>query len=232
MIKITLKIALLIIIIQNVEAKNYYDTSPSRIIKNDVDLLKKFDEKLYKIAEKKHKKYSIGKIYRFIQKHRSLINDYSRLKISIVGELGSRTRRGLAGLGEDYTLNDELTNSREYYLVGLKAIYPIYDKKTEKTLRNERIKQENEIINKIALYLESKETIDLLKEELEIVRLIQIRDKALVKTGIKYLDERIKTIERIFKIKKSIRQSRAKKDKLKEILLTMTTRPKTLSKML
>lgn len=72
----------------------------------------------------------------------------------------------------------------------------------------------------------------MLKEELKIVRLIQIRDKALVKTGMKYLDERIKTIERLHKIRATIEATIIKKEKYKEILKTLTTKPIELGKLL
>ena len=211
---------------------NYIDTSPSKIIKKDIELLKIFDKEIYNIADSNHKAISVSKIYRFISKHRALVNDYSKVKAYIKGEVGSRTRRALSELEDNYTLVDEVTNSREYYAIAIGITYPLYDKKTEKIIRNERVLQNNKILNSIASYVDTAMNLSLLNEELKIIRLIQIRDKALVKTGMKYLDERIKTIEKLHTVRAKIATSSIKKEKLKQILLTLTTDPINLSKLL
>jgi len=222
---------ILIGIAVSIEA-NYKDLNPSKIVKIDIDILKKFDKKLYKIAESKRDKRKVNpsKIYKFIVKNKAMINDYSRIKAYSKAEVGSRTRRGIGGLEEGYSLEDEVTNSREYYVLAIGLTYPIYDKKTEKLIKNERILQNNKILNKVFNYTEVIEEIEILEEDLEIERLKQIRDKALVKTGMKYLDERIKTIEKIHKIRVDIRRKKHKKERLKEELKLQTTKPNTLEK--
>ena len=215
-------------------ADTYRDINPHKIIKKDIDTLNKFDETIYNIADSAGDKntISISKIYHFISEHRAMINDYSRLKVYAKGEIGSRTRRAIGELGDSYTLVDEVTNSREYYAVAVGVSYPIYDKKTEKQIRNERISQDSKILDYISSYAEAVAKVRSLKEELHIVQLIQIRDKSLVKTGIKYLDERIKTIERLHAVRQKIEIETINRSKLKQKLLTLTTDPIGLSKIL
>ena len=123
-------------------------------------------------------------------------------------------------------------DDRQYYRLELQASYPFYDKKTEKTIRNERVRQDGLIIDTIADYADTVAIISIAYDTLTIARLKQIRDKTLEKTGMKFLDDRIKTIEEIHKAQQQITQYTIKKERLKMKLLSLTTRPAELKKML
>ena len=196
---------------QSKKLPKYYDKNPSKITSEDLKIIKNFDDLSYEIVERKIKPVNIGKIYNFIIKHKKYIHDYSKLKIDITGR---------AGFGD---------NSKSIYI---EVSYPIFDKKQEKDINNEKLKYNLEILNKVEEYADAIQEIISLKETLEFLRVQQILIKAETKTGIKYRDERIQLLKQIMETKIKLRKAYEKKEVLKIYLLNLTNNPEGLKRLL
>ena len=197
----------------------FYDEKPNKITKEDLKTIKKFDDEIYKIVETKHKIISISRIYQHIQKHKNHKDDYFRPVINAMGRIGSKTKRANTELG------DELYNDREYYNVYLSLKIPLLDRKTEMLLHNKKITYNARVLEVIEQYAFSYQEINSLKEEVMLYRLLQIRDKGLEKSGVKYMDERIETLKSLMIVRSKLRYKEQDLKGLKEELILMTTDP-------
>jgi len=197
----------------------FYDVKPNKITKNDLETIKKFDDEIYKIVETKHKIISISKIYDHIQKYKNHKDDYFRPVITAMGRIGSKTKRVNTELG------DELYNDREYYNVYLSLKIPLLDRKTEMMLHNKKIAYNARIIEVIEQYAFAYQEINSLREEVMLYRLLQIRDKGLEKSGVKYMDERIETLKLLMIARSKLRYKEQDLKGLREELMLMTTDP-------
>ena len=75
------------------------------------------------------------------------------------------------------------------------------------------------ICNQINKYTKLRDKLIALKRELQFKRLLQIREKLQVKNGIKYLDERLKTLEKILTLQNNILETKSNLEVNKFILL-------------
>jgi len=204
----------------------FFDNKPNKITREDLKTIKKFDDEIYKIVETKHKIINISKIYNHIQRYKNHQDDYFRPVVTAMGRVGSKTKRASTEAG------DELYNDREYYNVYLSLKVPLLDKKTEMTLHNKKIEYNAKTLNIIEQYAFAYQEINSLKEEVTLYRLLQIRDKGLEKSGIKYMDERIETLKALMIARSKLRYKEQDIKGLKEELLLMTTDPIGLEKLL
>lgn len=212
------KVIMLIIPLLVNGSEKFYDDTPNKITKDNLEVIKEFDKEIYRIVETKHKIIDVSKIYRFILNNKSHKDDYFRPTVDAVGKVGSRTKRA-------NEFNDEIYNDREYYSVYLSLKIPLLDKKTEMTLHNRMIEYNARILEVIEAYSFAYQEINSLKEEVELYRLLQIRDKALEKSGIKYLDQRIETLKSLMIVRSKLRYKKQDLKGLKEELFLMTTDP-------
>ncbi len=204
----------------------FYDIKPNKITKDDLETIKKFDDEIYKIVETKHKVISISKIYNHIQRYKNHKDDYFRPIVRAMGRIGSKTKRASTELGDD------IYNDRNYYNVYLSLEIPLLDRKTEMLLHNKKIAYNKGVLDTVEQYAATYQEINSLKEEVMLYRLLQIRDKALEKSGIKYMDERIKTLKSLMEARSKLRQKEQDLKGLREELMLMTTDPIGLAELL
>jgi len=212
--------------ISEISDNKFYDNKPNKITKDDLTTIKKFDDEIYRIVETKHKIISVSRIYNHIKRYKSHIDDYFKPVVMAMGRVGSKTKRASTELGDD------IYNDREYYNVYLSLKVPLLDRKTEMTLHNKEIEYNAKILNVVEKYAFTYQEVNSLKEEVTLYRLIQIRDKGLEKSGIKYMDERIETLKSLMVARSNLRHKEQDLQGLKEELLLMTTDPIGLAKLL
>ena len=195
----------------------YFDRDPSKVTVEDLEAIESFDENALGVAERDlDKQVDPAKISNFIWRHRAFQDDFTRLSIDLEGEGGRRTARF------DVNVDGSLfPNEYNYYRVGVNLKYNIYDDKTTKELHNKMLDYKSKIITAVQKYAKEKENLYILKEELELERLKQLRVKVMVKTAQKYLDERLKNIEAIMKIRHKILESHTSLETQKLELLNM-----------
>lgn len=205
----------------------HYDSKPSNVTGKDMDMIKNFDTLAYEITERKTQHINIAKIYNFIINNKSRIHDYGRLTISANGKLGTRPRRQL-----DTRSNYDFNNNREFYSAYVEVSYPLYDKKHQKTINNEKIKYNLEILKKVEDYASSMLDVTTHKEVLEFLRMKQRLIKAETKSGIKYRDDRIAILDKMITTKMKLRLAIEKRNTMRIYLLNLTSDPQSLRSML
>lgn len=205
----------------------HYDTKPSNVTGKDMDMIKNFDTLAYEITERSTSHINIAKIYNFIINNKSHIHDYNRLTLEATGRLGSRTRRQLT---QDY--NYDFEDSRKFYNAYVEISYPLYDKKHQKTINNEKIKYNLEILKRVEDYASSVLDLTKHKEVLEFLRMKQRLIKAETKSGIKFRDERIALLDKMMTTKMKLRLAIEKRDVMRIYLLNLTSDPQGLRGML
>lgn len=175
----------------------YFDKAPSKVLRKDLKTVRAFDKLAYEISEAEAAKpIDVAEVYNYIWTHREHAEDYTRLKIDTVGTVGYRTPRG-------ETNNNALINEENYnyYKIGLAATYNLYDGKTAKDIQNKKLEYRSKIITIVEKYSTCKAETTALNLTLKLKRLEQIRSKVMVKTAQKYLDERLKVIEELLKLR-------------------------------
>ena len=205
----------------------HYDSKPSNVTGKDMDMIKNFDNLAYEITERSTHHINIAKIYNFIINNKSYIHDYNRLTLEATGRIGSRTRRQLT---EDY--NYDFEDSRKFYSAYIEISYPLYDKKHQKSINNEKIKYNLEILKRVEDYASIMLDITTHKEVLEFLRMKQILIKAETKSGIKFRDERIALLDKMMNTKMKLRLAIEKRDIMRIYLLNLTSDPQGLRGML
>jgi len=207
--------------------KRYYDNHPNIISENDMKVLETFDTNAYKIAEREYDNINIDRIYNFILRHKAHQEEYNKLKITSTLDVGSRTRNPYSN-SYNYSFDD----GKQFYSAYVELSYPIWDKKTEKRIANEKLTYNLQILDNIEKYVEVFNDVLNYREELELLRMKQRVWKDEYISGVKYRDERLQLLESLRKSKVNLRASRHKLNKLKLYLFTMTTNPKGLNKLL
>lgn len=223
-------VAAIALLITQSEAKSKnlspnYDHHPSVITNSDLKLVKNFDKKAYSAVEKRTKRVDIAKIYHFIINNKRYIHDYNRVVVKVAGRAGLRTRRG-------YTDTVDTSRKKGYYNAYLEVSYPLYDKKHQKQINNEKLKYNLQVLKKVEEYADAVVAVENQKELLDFLRMKQRLIKTEVKTGIKYRDERIQILDKMMLAKMKLREAIEARDTTKIYLLNLTTKPTQLEKML
>ncbi len=180
--------------------RSFYDINSSKITQRDINLLSEFDTLAYDLADNRLRSLNISKIYNYIKKHKAFIQDYSLSKLDFKMSAGR----------QDYDyLDDEETGGirlrdRDFKRIGIYYEYPLLDFKTRKDIVNKKLEHNLKILGAIKLYAKTKDSLISNKRKLRFTRLLQIREKLQVKKGIKYLDQKIKTLEKILILQNTI----------------------------
>jgi len=199
---------------------DYKDTKPNTITKEDLKIIKNFDIEINNIAEHKtNDKININEVVNYIYRNRRHIEDFTRLKIDALGTLGYRTARG--GIDSGATLVS--TDNYNYYKIGVALTYNIFDEKTTKQIKNEKLKYKDTLILLVQKYASAKNKVQNLKNEIELDRLKQIRLKLMVKTAQKYLDERIQILTKLLQDRETLTEQTIILQTTKEQLLNLVT---------
>ena len=175
-------------------ADDYFDKNPDMINKYDLELMKEFDKLVYELSDTNLKSLDINAIYIFIQRHKNYITDYSLLQIDFK-----------AGAGIDTTdYGDKNTRKKEYTKAAVQLVYPLFDPKSKKDIKNKKLDYNFKILNDINKYAKLRDDLIAKERELKFNRLIQIKEKLQVKKAIKYLDDKLKTLEEILNLQNEI----------------------------
>lgn len=188
------------------------DKNPSIISKSDIKLMDKFDKLAYSLSDVELKELNINKIYQYIRKYKKYIIDYSLLTVDF---------KASAGI-DDYDYESDRQRDKEYSKIGLELKYPLYDNKIKKDINNKKIEYHSKILTQINKYTKLRDKLVALRRELKFNRLLQIREKLQVKSGVKYLDIKLKTLEKILDIQNSILEAKSDLQVNKFILLNFT----------
>jgi len=186
---------------------DYENIKPSRITKNDLNITKNFENIANKIINKEPKQINIQKIYQTIIKHSKLKYKVNNLKLYAT----ATARRQVYSEAEQ----QEPTSA----FIGITAKYNLLDDKEKRDIQKQNITLKQQIINDINNFAQNKEQIQNDKQKLELLKLKNIRAKTRQKAGIINLDDRIKIIDDILKIKQNIRENEQKETILKLKLL-------------
>lgn len=186
-------IVLITLIVPSI-ANNFIDKNASTITKDDMHLMQEFDTLVYSISDEDLKPLDINSIYAFIKKNKAYITDYDLLKINLKASTGT----------DDYDYVNETQRDKDYKKASIELVYPIYDTKSRKDIKNKKLEYNFKILDEIKKYSNLRDKKLGLQRELKFDRLMQIREKLQVKKGVKYLDDKLKTIEKILKLQNDI----------------------------
>lgn len=186
-------IVLIALIVPGV-ANDFIDKNASTITKEDMQLMKEFDTLAYSISDEDLKPLDINSIYSFIKQNKSYITDYDLLQIDFKASTGI----------DDYDYVNETERDKEYKKASIELVYPLYDTKSRKDIKNKKQEYNFKILDELKKYSNLRDKKLGLKRELKFNRLIQIKEKLQVKKGVKYLDDKLKTIEKILKLQNDI----------------------------
>lgn len=193
----------------NIFSSNLKDKTPSLVSQSDLKLMNEFDNLAYSLSDVKLKELDIKKIYNFIKLNKKYIIDYSLMTINFTASTGI----------DDYDYESDRERDKDYRKVGIQLKYPIYDNKIRKDIKNKELEYHSKILTQINKYTKLRDKLIALKRELKFSRLLQIREKLQVKSGIKYLDERLKTLEKILILQNNILETKSNLEVNKFILL-------------
>ncbi len=205
-----IRILLLFFLINvNIFSYSLKDKTPSIVSKSDLKLMQEFDKLAYSLSDVKLKELDIKKIYNFIKLNKKYIIDYSLMTINLTASAGV----------DDYDYESDRERDKDYKKIGIQLKYPLYDNKIRKNIKNKELEYHSKILNQINKYTKLRDKLIALKRELQFKRLLQIREKLQVKNGIKYLDERLKTLEKILTLQNNILETKSNLEVNKFILL-------------
>ncbi len=190
-------------------AEDFTDKDPTGITDKDIKLLKDFDELSYKLSNSKIKVLSVNKIYQFIQQNKVYIDDFSLLHVNL---------KASAGI-DDYDYKSERERDKNFKKIYLEVSYPIFDQKTKRERQKQIIKDDNAILKNIQQYAKYFNSYHAKKRKLEFLRFLLIRDKVQVKSGVKYLDEKIIKLDKLLEVQNQIGETRQLLEIYQNILL-------------
>jgi len=175
-------------------ADSYYDKNSSTITKYDLKLMQQYDKLVYELSDEELKPLDIDSIYDFIRSHKSYIVDYSLAKVSLNGAIGV----------DDYDYVNDNERDKNYKKASIQLTYPLFDQKSRKDIKNKKLEYNFKILNEINKYADLRDKKIALNRKLRFQRLMQIKEKLQVKKGIKYLDDKLNTIEKILNLQNDI----------------------------
>lgn len=210
-----------------VDNKKYYDRHPEKITENDLKLLETINKRAYDATEVKKDGVRADLIYSFIVSHRRHISEYDRLKVTTTLDVGSRTRNPYS---QSYNYNP--IESKQFYSAYVELTYPIYDKRTDMRIKNETLRYNLSIADKVKEYAEAYDDMLQYADTLNFLRLKQRVVKGEALSGVKSRDEWLQILDQIRLAKIGLRKARSSVRALRVYLLTLTTDPKGLMKLL
>ena len=219
------------------ESKSYFDTSPERVSKADLELLKSFERLSYDVADHSHdaKRSSIRDIVNFIRSHKSYSIERNLWKLKVVSAGGYKSKTAYDNYNAGITEEREYsTGGVPYYKAGLQFEYPILDEKEKHLIDKNKMVFEQKIVNAVSGYFDIKTKIQSKKTLLKFLRLKQRRSKVRQYAGVESLDDRIGIIEKILSTQEDIAVLSVTIEKERELLISfvlISYRPK-LKKML
>ena len=187
-------ILFLVLIVPGVAVDNYFDKNASSITNYDLKLMQEFDKLAYDLSDIELKSLDIKPIFGFIKLHKKYIVDYSLVKIDLAGSVGV----------DNYDYVSDQERDKNYQKASIKLTYPLYDPKSKKDIKNKKLEYNFKILDQLNKYTKLRDKFIALKRELKFNRLIQIKEKLQVKKGMKYLEDKLKTIEKILKLQNNI----------------------------
>ena len=167
---------------------NYEDNSPQKTTHEDLEILQNFKKLVYDKTKSSEILCNQETIIDFIYSNKSEIFDYNKVLLNLVGQINSTN-----GILD----SDGIYKDRDRASIGLVATYPIFDERTDLEIKKKELTYKNSLIDDVAKYCNSKNKIELLTQDIELLNLKQIRAKVREDTGQIYLDDRIKLIEDI-----------------------------------
>lgn len=185
------------------------DNDPTGISKQNIQMLKEFDKISYKLTDSKIRTLPINKIYNFIQSNKIYQDDFSLLHVNL---------KASAGI-DDYDYANERERDKNFKKFYLEIAYPIFDEKTRRDKKKQIIKDNNSILKNIQNYAKYYNEFFSSKRKLEFLRMQVIRDKIQVKSGVKYLDEKITKLDKLLELQNKIGDIRQLLQIYKNILL-------------
>jgi hypothetical protein len=203
-----MKKIIIFIILINLMAGGYPNNNPKQLTKNDLNITRNFEVLANKIINKKPKKLNISKIYQ-------TIIQYSKLKYKV-----NNLKLYATATARKQVYNSADTQEPTSAFIAITAKYNLLDDKEQRDIKKQNIILKQQIINDINNYINNLEDIENDYQELELLELKNIRAKTRQKAGIINLDDRIKIIDNILKIKQEIREKEQKKEILKLKLLS------------
>jgi len=211
---------LVLVIIPSLAVDNYFDKNASTITDYDLKLMKEFDKLAYDLSDVELKSLDVKAIYGYIKIHKSYVTDYSLAKIDFKASTGI----------DDYDYVNDNERDKNYKKTSIQLTYPLFDQKSRKDIKNKKIEYNFKILNEINKYTKLRDDLVSKMRELKFNRLIQIKEKLQVKKGIKYLDDKLKTIEKILKLQNDILDIKSNL-KIEEIVLLNYVKPNYRSKL-
>ncbi len=182
------------LVVPGVAVDNYFDKNASTITNYDLKLMQEFDKLAYDLSDVELKTLDIKTIYNYIRMHKSYITDYSLAKVDFKASTGI----------DDYDYVNDNERDKNYKKTSIQLTYPLFDQKSRRDIKNKKLEYNFKILNEINKYTKLRDSLVAIIRELKFNRLVQIKEKLQVKKGIKYLDDKLKTIEKILKLQNDI----------------------------
>jgi hypothetical protein len=185
----------ILIVLNSLLLAKYEDSTPERTTHQDLEILQDFKKLMYNKTKFNHKECNQEEIIEFIYINKIEEFDYNKLLIKINGQINNNENLS----DEDGTYRD-----RDRASIQLAATYPIFDKKTDNEINKKKLSYKNTLIEEVEKYCNSKNKIQIINHEIDLLNLKQIRAKTREDTGQIYLDDRIILIEEIIKKKNEL----------------------------
>ena len=196
----------------------YAGYDPSKIPKEDVDLLKTFPTDIYVISTKTSQ-LTPTQILEFVWQNRLIKIDplLERLQIGIIGFAGGRNLNGgIYNLESDSTLDP-------YAYIGIQARFNIIDPLEARKKTEEVQKQRIVLLNLILSLQNIKIKYESNQSKLQILQLKENRLKIRVDQAVSNLDERIANLEEIHKISEELSRNFLEFEAKKQQILEYVT---------
>lgn len=185
----------ILIVLNSLLLAKYEDSTPERTTHQDLEILQDFKKLMYNKTKINSNECNQEEIIEFIYINKIEEFDYNKLLIKINGQINNNENLS----DEDGTYRD-----RDRASIQLAATYPIFDKKTDNEINKKKLSYKNTLIEEVEKYCNSKNKIQIINHEIDLLNLKQIRAKTREDTGQIYLDDRIILIEEIIKKKNEL----------------------------
>jgi len=200
----------IILVFNSLILAKYEDKNPSYTSHDDINLLRHFENKLYKNTIIKTFKCKQLTLVTFINRNKIEKFDYNKLLVKVNAQVNN---------SEYYSDTDGSYKDRDRASIQLNASYNIFDKKTDLQIKKKQLEFRETIINDVSKYCEYKNELQIIENNINLLNLKQIRSKAREDSGQIYLDERITLIEKIITKKNEFNTISIKLDSIKLMLL-------------
>jgi len=173
----------IILVFNSLILAKYEDKNPSYTSHDDINLLRHFENKLYKNTIIKTFKCKQLTLVTFINRNKIEKFDYNKLLVKVNAQVNN---------SEYYSDTDGSYKDRDRASIQLNASYNIFDKKTDLQIKKKQLEFRETIINDVSKYCEYKNELQIIENNINLLNLKQIRSKAREDSGQIYLDERKK----------------------------------------